>query len=393
MIYKYTILSPDEILSELITKTKLNSSNTLTKFTKNSVARGLLFAVASSISYAKGYIDVSNARKFLSSCTGEALDNYAKEYYGISRHQQTKSSAELFVIADAGTVYPAGTTFVSTSGVRFITLEDRALASGCAYGFIPVESLDAGSHSKVYSYTITSCQNPPDGHQSCTNFIPSYGGYDEESDDEFRTRLFSLPQKVSQETPAKIEAITYELFPTVGKCFCTATSHGFAYLAVLKSSGAEFTQLELDEIKAGIQSYLSFANSINLKVANINKLFIDFKVDITIKPSADFDDVFKEVQAVLLAFFEPRFYMSSSIRGELVLSELTKISDIIDVDQSSFSLSSDVVTPKTILPWLRTINMTMTKESGDSKIYTQTIPEELYSSFNPNVKDTFEDVL
>lgn len=393
MIHKYKIESPDTILTELIQKTKVGSNNALTRFTKNSVARGILYAFATVISYVKGYIDLVESKKFLSTCSGSDLDDYAREYYGLQRRTASKSSAEVYVYATPGTTYPAGTRFTSQTGIEFISLQTKTLEEGIPFAFIQVESVGYGSATKVYSGTINSCVDTPTGHISCTNFIPAIGGYDEESDDEFRARLYSIPQKVAQETPAKIEALTYELFPQVGKCFCYATSYGFAHLAVMKPSGADFTDQECSEIKATLQQFLGYSNSINLKVVPLNKIFIDFSCKIKIKASSTFQEVFERIQEVLLAYFEPRFYNSSSIRGELVLSELAKIQEIIDIDQSTFSLFEDIKTPKTCIPWLRTINILMEKESGQVFNITQTIPTITFSDFNPNSTDRYIEVV
>ena len=202
-----------------------------------------------------------------------------------------------------------------------------------------------------------------------------------------------MPERMSQETPAKIEALTYELFEEVGKCFCTATSQGFCNLSVLKVSGAELSEEEKGRIYAALQARLGFTNSINLKVINISKVYLDFALTITIKASADFQEAFNEIQAVLLAFFEPRFYSSSSVRGDLLLAEISRVPDIIDIEQSSYSFKEDIKTPRTVLPWLRSINLKIKKESGEVKSITQDVSVIERSSFNPNYTDGYIEVI
>ena len=147
-----------------------------------------------------------------------------------------------------------------------------------------------------------------------------------------------------------------------------------------------------DTIKANIQAYLGYTNSINLKVTDLNKIFIDLEATIKIKASADFEDVYEQIQETLLAYFEPRFYKGSFVRGEVVLSELVKIDDIVDIDQSNFSLAQDIKTPESTIPWLRTINLHLFKETGETYDVKQIIPEVIFSSFNPHVP-VYQDVL
>ena len=77
----------------------------------------------------------------------------------------------------------------------------------------------------------------------------------------------------------------------------------------------------------------------------------------------------------------------------MVLAELSKLPEILDIDQATFSLSQDIKTPKSTIPWLRTININMSKETGETYSYTQLIPEIRYSDFNPNFNSTYEEVL
>lgn len=393
MRYKFNIPTTEEILADLVAETKVSSKGVLTKFTKNSVIRGILYAVASVLTYTKGYILSISSKNFLSSCSATDLDEYAKEFYGATRKGKSKSSTEIFVQGKSRTAYLKGTKFQSTTGVVFTSVESKIIPEGKNFTFIPVESEEAGSTSKCLAYTINKCLKAPEGHEKCTNFIPTYGGYDEESDDEFKSRLQILPERMSQETPAKIEALTYELFEEVGKCFCTATSQGFCNLSVLKVSGAELSEEEKGRIYSALQARLGFTNSINLKVINISKVYLDFALTVTIKASSEFQEVFNEIQAVLLAFFEPRFYSSSSVRGDLLLAEISRISDIIDIEQSSYSFKEDIKTPRTVLPWLRSINLKIKKESGEVKQITQDISSIEHSSFNPNYTDGYIEVI
>lgn len=393
MIKSFTIESVDSLLSDLIEKARLNSGGTLNKFTKNSTTRGLLYAFASQLSLAKGYIASVDARRYLSSCYGEDLDNYASEYYGETRRGATRSSAEVYVIADTGTVYPQGTQFVSANGVTFQSVEEVTLEDGKNWAFIQVESVDFGSHTKVFANTITSCQNPPTTHISCTNLMAAIGGYDTESDEEFRTRLYSIPHRVSQATPKMLESLVYSLFPAVGKCICEASTYGYCYIGVLKNSGASFTEEECQTIASDLEKYCGYASGMALDVRPLERLNLDLEINVTIANGANFEEVFQQIQIKLLSYLEPRFYTGSSIRGDMLLSRISEIDDIVDIDQTSPAFAQDIPTPHTVIPFIRNLIVKMSKESGEEFQYSQLFEETYYSMFNPNVTSNMQEVL
>lgn len=393
MIRDFNIESLDSLLSSLIEKVRINTAGAVNKFTKNSTARGLLYAFASQISFLKGYISTVEASKFLSSCYGTNLDTYAQEYYGVTRKGSSKSSAELFVRAQPGTEYPAGTQFTSVNGVIFQSLEDAVVESPNDFTFIQVESVDYGSHTKVFANTITSCSNPPSTHISCTNLMAAIGGFDTESDEDLRTRLYSIPHRVSQSTPKMIESLVYSLFPAVSRCSCIASSYGKCYLGVLKTSGANFTSAELAYINSTLADYLGYAEGLNLDVRNLSRINLSLEINATVANGSDFLTIFRAIQVKLLSYLEPRFYNESKLRADILLAKITEISGIIDVDQESKAFQEDIQTPYTTVPFIRNLIVTLTKESGEVKQYSSEINEDYYSAFSPNITSNLREVL
>ena len=390
--HSYTIESLDSMMSSLIEKVRLNSGNKVTKFSKDTVTRGLLYAFSSSIAYAKGFVDTVESRRFLSTCYGTDLDNYAAEYYGEQRRGRSKSSVELYILATPGTVYPVGTKFQSVSGVEF-QLTEAATVTDIGFVFAIAESVEAGSHTKVYSDTITKLVDNIEGHISCTNFTPALGGYDIESDEELRSRLYSIPQKTASDTPAKIEALAYELVPDLGKVRCFASAYGKCYLGVLKTSGAPYSQAECQTIANKIQSLLNYSAALNLDVRPLTRINVNISFTATIKSSVQFNDAYEEIQAAILSYLDPRFYKDSLVRSEKLIQLITDIDDILDLDVQSFYPKSDIKTPVTTIPFIHTLNVFLKKDSGDSYNFSQTIPELYYSTFNPNKTSILKECL
>ena len=383
IVHSYTIESLDSLMSSLIEKVRLNSGNKVTKFSKDTVTRGLLYAFSSSLSYTKGYVNTVESRRFLSTCYGTDLDNYASEYYGEKRRGRSKSSAELYILADPGTVYPIGTKFQSISGIEFQLIDELEVQQE-GFAFALVESVEAGAHTKVYAETISKLVDKVDGHISCTNFTPALGGFDIESDEELRSRLYTIPQKTASDTPAKIEAIAYELISDLGKARCFASSYGKCYLGVVKTSGAPYSQLECQDIANKIQSFLNYSTSMNLDVKPLTRINIEVEFSATIKSSVDFTDAYEQIQAALLSYLDPRFYTGDMIRSEKLIQVITEIDDILDIDTSTFKPITDISTPITTLPFLHKMTIHLKKDTGDSYNFIQNIPTLYYSSFTPN---------
>lgn len=384
--FKFDIPSTDSMLLDLIQSLRINTGGQLTKFTKNSVNRGLLYTISRVLAYAKGYITTVEARRFLSSCYGDDLDNYALEYYNVTRRGASGSSAEVFLTAQVGTLYPAGTQFKSLSGITFVLKSDVLVGqSGNAFGC--VESQETGTKTKVYANTIQQIVSPPVGHYSVTNLQPALGGYNSESDEDFRTRLYSLAFQVTNDVAKRMESIVYTLFPDVAKCIASVDASGSTYIGILKNSGADLSSAEIASIKSTLQETLNISNTIYFNVENLRKVPVDVSFTATIASNVSFNDVYQEIQEELLSYLDFRFWSATSVRSEVMVSKLTTIKSILDIELQGFSPLADIETGEVAVPFLRSLEATLNKTSGVTQTLGITRTSIETSEFSPNRKD------
>lgn len=131
------------------------------------------------ISAAEAHADVDNL-------TGVDLDEYIKQHRGMFRKYGTYAEATLRVTAGGGTIH-AGDLFSTESGVEFYAISDGTYAVG---GTFKVRAYEAGASGNVQAWAITYMPVTIAGIGGVTNDAPATGGYDAESDDDFRDRFY-----------------------------------------------------------------------------------------------------------------------------------------------------------------------------------------------------------
>ena len=131
------------------------------------------------ISAAEAHADVENL-------TGVDLDEYIKQHRGMFRKYGTYAEATLRVTAGGGTIH-AGDLFSTESGVEFYAISDGTYAVG---GTFTVRAYEAGASGNVQAGAITYMPVTIAGIGAVTNDAPATGGYDAESDDDFRDRFY-----------------------------------------------------------------------------------------------------------------------------------------------------------------------------------------------------------
>lgn len=137
--------------------------------------------------------DVSTAERHLDidNLTGTELDTYVKQHRGLSRKYATYATATMTVVTGSGDIL-AGALFSTASGVEFYAVEDKTCAQGDTFqvrAYVAGESGNVGANEIVYM-PITIA-----GIAAVTNAAAASGGYDAESDDEFRGRLYDDLQR------------------------------------------------------------------------------------------------------------------------------------------------------------------------------------------------------
>ena len=92
---------------------------------------------------------------FVDETSGGYLDLVARDYHNLTRRAGTRASCPITLAGKAGTVIPAGTVFLTPSGLRF-TLREKAVLgqSGTAAG--ELDAVEVGAAYNVGEGTITA---------------------------------------------------------------------------------------------------------------------------------------------------------------------------------------------------------------------------------------------
>ncbi len=256
-----TKISSKEELKQIFLETLINSTDSLTKVTDNSVLSGIGYGVSSVGQKAIAEIAGVESSLFPDLASGTQLDAVAQNY-GISpRFGASGSSTFLRVIGASGTTYVAGTqTFTSTNGVVFSLDEDVTIGS-LEFAYAKVSSTTTGQESNVDPLTISEVAPEPTGHREVINEFAAQGGRDAESDDLFRKRIKGGSNILAKGTIAALEQAFIKVNNNVLKVFNQGiNANSNLQLAIATQNGVDFTSNELLTLLEGAEDFFSLSD-------------------------------------------------------------------------------------------------------------------------------------
>lgn len=133
-----------------------------------------------------GDIAVAESKLNLESLTGAELDEYIRQHRGLTRKYATYATATLRIVTGAGAI-SAGDLFSTASGVQFYAITDGTYEQGDTF---EVRAYVGGVSGNVGPNTITYMPVTIAGIAEVTNDEAATGGFDAESDEEFRNRYY-----------------------------------------------------------------------------------------------------------------------------------------------------------------------------------------------------------
>lgn len=131
------------------------------------------------IAIAEAHLDVDNLE-------GPELDTFITQHRGLTRRYATYAEATLRVVSGSGTIL-AGDLFSTESGVEFQAVTDTDVEEGDTF---EVRASVGGSSGNVAAETIAYMPVTIAGIGAVINDDAAEGGYDEETDDEYRERYY-----------------------------------------------------------------------------------------------------------------------------------------------------------------------------------------------------------
>lgn len=158
-----------------------------------SYADATLGAVAGQLSELYQVLPAVVSMLFVDEYSGPYIDLVGSTYFNITRRPGTKARCDITLNGDAGTTLPAGTVFLTRSGLEFLLLEAVTIPQGgTAEGTL--EAAETGAAYNVGAEEITRMYINAVGLSSYTNG-EAQGGTDIESDAALLARIRERREK------------------------------------------------------------------------------------------------------------------------------------------------------------------------------------------------------
>lgn len=178
---------------------------------------------------------------------------------GLTRHAAIAATGSIEVVAEGGTVIPAGEIFSvpetdsadeiefeTTEEVKFVGDEDTEVTMT-----IPIQAVEAGANGNVIAGSITAMDDEYDGIVSVTNPTATSGGIDEESDDDFYDRIKAANESGNSFVGNDTDFINWaKAVDGVGDCIVEAAWNGpgTIRLIIVDANGDPASQDILDAV-------------------------------------------------------------------------------------------------------------------------------------------------
>lgn len=239
----------DKTLNDIHTLMLANIDNEYRKkqgYPTYDLTRGFAFGVKSCWDLAYDVaqkLDVENLQ-------GDELELFISERTGLDRKQATKSTGEITIVNGNGSILK-GDLFATEFGLQFVATESKEVHSGDS---IQVESVIGGADTNVSIGEITEMPITLQGIYKITNNKPFTGGYDRETDIDYRNRYYTKLRTPVNGVNANQYIIWAESVDGVGKARCIPIWNGINTVKVVLI-GNDFKPASDDLVKR-VQNYI-----------------------------------------------------------------------------------------------------------------------------------------
>lgn len=238
--------------------------------------------------------------------TGSNLDQVIFDWFGIKRKGASSAIATITFYktgSTSGYIF-AGTPIKTNTNLVFTTDEDLYIGPSDTSMSVKATCTQAGKIGNTQRYTINLFSAPSwDSTVTCTNFEPSAGGTEAESDDQFRARAYLYWQQLEKAT---IGAIKYALnsvdgISTVGfyELPTELTTAYYVQMVIADDSGTA-NQALIDKARTAIDAVRSVGVFIDIKAGSPISLNID--VSYSYRAGYSTVDVDNRVKSVIVNY-------------------------------------------------------------------------------------------
>ena len=385
-----------DTLKQMFVEILLNKTDKVSDISNESVLNGIAYGCSKLAQRLLVNQGVVEGHLFPDTAYGEYLDDIARSRGIAPRFSSFGSTTYIRVQAQPETVYSAGTKFLSSNGIEFISTEDYTVGKD-GYGYIKVNSVQNGSASNVDALTINTISTvTPSGHIACTNEYAATGGRDNESDDDFRIRIKASVNQLARNTMAYLEQIFVKINPKVLRLHRGGVDEkGRIVLIVVSINGQNFTQEEFNEIISQSEEFLSLNEltrdhnagyPITLVNPNWYPVDIDFRCDID--PAYDQASVRRNMQIAVSKLFDYRYWgVNEKDEWENILYAVRNVDGVRYVADAYFLPRNDINMTNYRLPRVRGFIVRDLNGGVISDNYAITSQFEYTDYFFPNSAD------
>lgn len=349
-------------LKELFTETFLDTQQTVTKVSDNSVLSGVAYGVAKLAQKTMKELALVESHVFPDQAFGQYLDTIAADRGVPARFGPTVSSGYVRLVASPGTQYSLGVNqFFARNGLIF-DLEEDVLIGANGYAYAKVRSQLAAAAADVEPLSITRVVPTPDGHQYVINEYQMQGGRDAETDSEFRTRIRDSVNILASGTLAKLTQVMLTTNQTVLRLFNQGlASNGKQRLAVASSNGIDYTTSELQALLTTIEPFLAVrdlrtysGNTVGLELVNVSWLPVDVSLRGELENGANPVTVRTEMQIRMGKYLDPRNWRAhQKVEWDELLTIARSTPGMRYVYDNFFFPQADITVPTSRIPRIR----------------------------------------
>lgn len=188
-------------------------------------------------------LDVDNLK-------GSELDTFISERTGLDRKRSTKSKGLITIVNGNGSILK-GDLFATVEGIQFVATESKEVHNGDK---VRVESVIGGANMNVGINEITEMPITLQGIATVTNEEVFTGGYDAETDDDYRNRYYTKLRTPVNGVNANQYVLWAESVDGVGKARCIPIWNGINTVKVVLI-GNDFKPAS-DDLVTRVQNYI-----------------------------------------------------------------------------------------------------------------------------------------
>lgn len=181
---------------------------------------------------------------------GEELDTFISERTGLDRKQATKSKGEITIVQGNGSILK-GDLFATVDGIQFVATESKEVHAG---DVVKIESVMGGQVTNASINEITEMPVTLQGIYKITNNKACTGGYDRETDTDYRERYYIKLRTPVNGVNANQYVLWAEEIDGVGKARCVPIWNGINTVKVVLI-GNDFKPAS-EDLVTRVQNYI-----------------------------------------------------------------------------------------------------------------------------------------